>query len=78
MYLNIGNDIIIYWEEILFILTEKQGLLNKEVIQGIEDKSLENYDSNKTNSFIFTERKGRKKIYASSFTTGTLCKRFLP
>ncbi|MDO5648987.1 MAG: DUF370 domain-containing protein [Gallicola sp.] len=78
MYLDIGNDIILNWDDILIILTEETALKDKKISFLIKEGKIANpfYD-HKIHSYILAEKKGKEELYISSFTTQTLIKRFV-
>lgn len=78
MYLDIGNDIILSWDEITIILTSKTAEMDEKVKGLISQGKIENPIQDKSiHSYIFVQKEDKEKLYISSFTTETLLKRFL-
>ena len=75
MYLDIGNDIILNWDDVLIILTEETALKDERISKLIKDGKIANPDTvNKIHSYIIVKRKDIEDVYISSFTTQTLIK----
>lgn len=78
MYLDIGNDIILNWDDILIILTERTALKDERISKLIKEGKIANpHKINKIHSYIIVKRKDIEDVYISSFTTQTLIKRFV-
>lgn len=78
MYLDIGNDIILNWDDVLIILTEETALKDERISKLIKEGKIANPDTvNKIHSYIIVKRKDIEDVYISSFTTQTLIKRFV-
>ena len=78
MYLDIGNDIILNWDDVLIILTDETALKDERISKLIKEGKIANPDTvNKIHSYIIVKRKDIEDVYISSFTTQTLIKRFV-
>lgn len=78
MYLDIGNDIILNWEDILIILTKETAMKDQRISSLIKEGKIANPNTvHKIHSYIVVQRKEKEELYISSFTTQTLIKRFV-
>lgn len=78
MYLDIGNDIILNWEDILIILTKETAMKDHRISSLIKEGKTANPNTvQKIHSYIVVQRKEKEELYISSFTTQTLIKRFV-
>ena len=78
MYLDIGNDIILNWDDILIILTRETAMKDQKISSIIKEGKIANPNKEyKIHSYIVVNQKGEEELYISSFTTQTLIKRFV-
>ena len=78
MYLDIGNDIILNWDDIIIILTKETALQNLSLYEQIQQGAVKNkIEEHMIHSYIVVKKEDKRELYSSSFTSKTLIQRSL-